>query len=121
MCMCVCTWQAAIVKYDVDIYTLDWVLDCIQVIHTNTPAHSPPSIPPFLNPPIPNAYQADRRVEPRWEHLIAFTEATSKRLHKTVDCFGDSWEEAGDVADFKRVSGYVRFFNVRGVIPYLIF
>lgn len=44
-------------------------------------------------------------MEPKVVHLLSFTEATGRRLRKTVDCFGDPLAEEGDAAELKKVGG----------------
>lgn len=91
--------QAAKDTWDADIYTLDWLFDCIQVARPSLRlAHtSQPFDPPFL------PTQADKRLAPKHEHLIAATEATERRLLRSLDCYGDPLAEEGDVAELRKV------------------
>ncbi len=42
-------------------------------------------------------------MEPKVEHLLAATEATQRRLRKSVDCYGDPLAEEGGVAELRKV------------------
>lgn len=75
----------------------------IYMPHRPPPCPCQPPITHTTPPSTTSHHQADRRVEPRVEHLLSATQATAQRLRKSVDCYGDLLEEEGDAAELAKV------------------